>query len=121
MPGTRLFEHATDVKLVPANTTIFGAGDARDYMYAVLEGAVDIFVGGQLVETVERGGIFGEMALIEKDTRGATAIARTDARIVPVDEERFLFLVQQTPNFSLHVMRVLSDRLRRMNERLAGT
>jgi len=35
-----------------------------------------------------------------------------------VDETRFLFLVQQTPNFSLHVMRVLSDRLRRMDERL---
>jgi CRP-like cAMP-binding protein len=69
---------------------------------------------------VGRGGIFGEMALIEKENRVATATARTDAKIVSVDETRFLFLVQQTPNFSLHVMRVLSDRLRKMNERLAS-
>ena len=57
------------------------------------------------------------MALIEKERRTATAVAKTDAKIVSVDERRFLFLIQQTPNFALHVMRVLSDRLRRMDER----
>jgi CRP-like cAMP-binding protein len=36
-----------------------------------------------------------------------------------VDERRFLFLVQQTPNFAIHLMRVLSDRLRRMDRRIA--
>jgi len=85
-------------------------------MYAVLEGQVDIVVNGRIVETVVSGGIFGEMALIEKDRRTATAVASTDAKVVTVDERRFLFLIQQTPNFALHVMRVLSDRLRRMDE-----
>jgi CRP/FNR family transcriptional regulator, cyclic AMP receptor protein len=116
MLATRLFEHASDAKPVAAGTTIFNAGDERDFMYAVLEGQVDIIVNGRVVETVESGGIFGEMALICKDKRTATAIARTDAKLVAVDERRFLFLVQQTPNFALHVMRVLSDRLRRMDE-----
>jgi CRP-like cAMP-binding protein len=78
---------------------------------------VDIFVNGKLVETVEAGGIFGEMALIDAESRTATAVARTDTKVVPVDERRFLFLIQQTPNFALHVMRVLSERLRRINER----
>ncbi len=121
MPVTRLFEHSNDIRAVPAGTTIFREGDERDYMYAVVEGEVDLFVKGQRVETVERGGIFGEMALIEKSDRVATAVSRTDAKIVPVDEQRFLFLIQQTPNFSLHVMRVLSDRLRRMDARLSST
>jgi CRP-like cAMP-binding protein len=117
MLATRLFEHASDAKPVAAGTTIFHTGDERDYMYAVLEGQVDIVVNGRVVETVVSGGIFGEMALIEKDQRTATAIARTDATVVAVDERRFLFLIQQTPNFALHVMRVLSDRLRRMDAR----
>ena len=117
MLATRLFEHASDAKPVAAGTTIFNVGDERDYMYAVLEGQVDIVVNGRVVETVVSGGIFGEMALIEKDQRTATAIARTDATVVAVDERRFLFLIQQTPNFALHVMRVLSDRLRRMDAR----
>lgn len=119
MPATSLFEHASNTRSIAAGTTIFNAGDARDDMYAVLEGEVDLIVNGKLVETVGKGGIFGEMALIDKEPRTGTAVARTDARIAVVDETRFLFLIQQTPNFALHVMRVLSDRLRRMDRRLA--
>ena len=118
MPVTRLFEHSADAKDVAAGTTIFRVGDPRDFLYAVVEGQVDLFVNDSLVETVEKGGIFGEMALIDKDNRIGTAVARTNAKVVPVDEQRFLFLIQQTPNFAIHVMRVLSDRLRRMDERL---
>jgi len=119
MPATSLFEHASNARSIAAGTTIFNAGDPRDDMYAVIEGEVDLFVNGELVETVGKGGIFGEMALIDKEPRTGTAVAKTDARIAVVDETRFLFLIQQTPNFALHVMRVLSDRLRRMDRRLA--
>jgi CRP-like cAMP-binding protein len=117
LPTTRLFEHADDAKTVGAGTMIFRTGDPRDAMYAVLEGEVDIFVNGKLVETVVKGGIFGEMALIVGESRTATAVAKTDVNLVAVDERRFLFLVQQTPNFALHVMRVLTERLRAMDER----
>jgi CRP/FNR family cyclic AMP-dependent transcriptional regulator len=117
VPTTKLFEHADDAKTVTAGTTIFRSGDPRDAMYAVLEGEVDIFVNGKLVETVGKGGIFGEMALIVGENRTATAVAKTNVKLVAVDERRFLFLVQQTPNFSLHVMRVLTERLRSMDER----
>jgi CRP/FNR family cyclic AMP-dependent transcriptional regulator len=93
VPTTNLFDHAADAKAVAAGTTIFQTGDPRDGMFAVVDGQVD------------------------KENRTATAVARTDSKIVTVDERRFLFLVQQTPNFALHVMRVLSERLRRMDER----
>ena len=119
MPVTRLFEHSSDAQPVAAGTTIFRKGDPRDRMYAVVFGEVDILVDGKLVETVGNGGIFGEMALIDNESRTATAVARTDVNLVAVDEKRFLFLIQQTPNFAIHVMRVLSDRLRRMDERLS--
>jgi CRP-like cAMP-binding protein len=116
MIATRLFEHSSDAMPVDAGAVIFTKGDTRDFMYAVVEGQVDIIVNGKVVETVEPGGIFGEMALIQTEPRTATAIAKTSSKLVPVDERRFLFLVQQTPNFALHVMRVLSERLRRMDE-----
>jgi CRP-like cAMP-binding protein len=121
LPTTRLFEHSDNAKIVAAGTTIFNTGDPRDAMYAVLEGEVDILVHGKLVETVGKGGIFGEMALIVGENRTATAVAKTDVKLVAVDERRFLFLVQQTPNFSLHVMRVLTERLRSMDERFGRT
>jgi CRP-like cAMP-binding protein len=85
-------------------------------MYAVKEGEVELVVDGSAVETVGPGGIFGEMALIEHDVRSATAIARTTCELVPIDERRFTFLVQQNPYFAMQVFRVMARRLRRMNQ-----
>jgi CRP-like cAMP-binding protein len=86
-------------------------------MYVVKDGEANIVVHGKVVETVGPGGIVGELALIDTQPRSATVVAKTDCQLVPIDEKRFMFLVQQTPYFSLHVMRVLADRLRRMDER----
>ncbi len=60
--------------------------------------------------------MIGEMALIDHLPRSASARATTDAKLVPIDQRRFLFLVQETPFFAIHVMKVMADRLRRMNE-----
>ena len=93
-------------------------GDAADRMYAVIEGQVDIVINGQLVETVEAGGVFGEMALIEDRPRVATATVSAQAKLVSIDRKRFLFLVQQNPYFAIQLMTVMASRLRKMDERL---
>ncbi len=113
-----LFDHDQNIRSVAAGTVIFSAGDAGDLMYAVVDGEVDLEIKGQLVETVGRGGVFGEMALIEDRPRLATARVRSDARIVGIDRRRFEFLVQQNPYFALQLMGVIVGRLRRMDERL---
>jgi CRP-like cAMP-binding protein len=56
------------------------------------------------------------MALIEREPRTPTAVARTECEVVPIDERRFRFLVQQTPMFALEVLRVMSSRLRKAND-----
>ena len=86
-------------------------------MYVVKEGSADILVSGKVVATVGPGEVFGEMSLIDdRAPHSAAVVARTDCHHVPVDEKRFLFLVQQTPYFAIQVMRVIAERLRRMNE-----
>jgi CRP-like cAMP-binding protein len=99
-----------------AGSFIFEEGTPGDVMYVVQEGTVEIRHKGKLLAAVEPGGVFGEMALIDNEPRSATAAARTGCRVVPVDRKRFTFLIQQTPYFALEVMRVLADRLRRMND-----
>jgi CRP/FNR family cyclic AMP-dependent transcriptional regulator len=84
----------------------------------VLDGEVELRVRGQLVETVEPGGILGEMALIEQAPRVATATARTACDLQPISESRFMSMIQQTPHFALQIMKVIASRLRRMNARL---
>jgi len=50
--------------------------------------------------------------MIDDRTRSATVTAQSDCKLLPIERKRFNFLIQQTPNFALHVMRVMADRLR---------
>ncbi len=85
-------------------------------MYVVITGNLEIQVHGHVMETAVPGDIVGEMALIDNGTRSAAAIARTDVTLMPIDQKRFTFLVQETPYFALQVMKVLADRLEKMNK-----
>ena len=113
-----LFDKDQEYSVAAAGTVIFRAGDSADRMYAVIDGQVDIVINGQLVETVEAGGVFGEMALIEDRPRVATATVTAEAKLVSIDRKRFLFLVQQNPYFAVQLMTVMAERLRKMDERL---
>jgi CRP-like cAMP-binding protein len=46
-------------------------------------------------------------------------VAVTECELVPIDQRRFLFLVQQTPHFALHIMSLMALRLRRMDTQFA--
>lgn len=105
-----------DASFLPfaAGDTIFREGDPGDLMYAVIDGEVDIVVGGRVVDTTEPGGLLGEMAVIDAQPRSATAVARTACKLVPINQRRFLFLVQQTPFFAVQVMQIMAARHRRL-------
>lgn len=92
---------------------VFNEGDAGDRLYVVKHGAVVLSAGGRELETVREGGLFGEMAVIDREPRSATAVCETDVELVAIDKRRFWFLVQETPYFAEIVMRVMADRLRR--------
>lgn len=120
MAKTNLFRTADNFETYAAGQMIFEEGQPGDFMYVVKEGEVEILVGADVVETLDVGEIFGEMALIEGKERSAGARAKTACQVVPVNEQRFAFLVQQTPHFALSVMKTMAERLRRMNARRGG-
>ncbi len=113
-----LFKKEDNYDTFTAGQIIFTEGDQPTLMYVVVEGEVVLSVKGNEVEKLGPGGVLGEMAMIDSVSRSATAVARTDCRLVPVDHRRFIFLVQQTPKFAIQIMRVMADRLRRMDSRL---
>lgn len=116
MTGTTIDLFVNDETSVSyeAGDVIFTEGDVGDRMYAVISGEIDILVGDRVVDTTTSGGLLGEMAIIDKLPRSATAVVRTSCRLVPIDQRRFLFLVQQTPFFAVMVMRVMAERQRRL-------
>ncbi len=117
MISLSLFRNSETKDYAPGET-IFSAGEEGKLMYVVTEGEVDILVGPTVAETVTPGGIFGEMALIDRHLRSADAIARTQCKVVLVDQRRFQFLVSETPFFAIQVMSIMAERLRHTNERL---
>jgi CRP/FNR family cyclic AMP-dependent transcriptional regulator len=113
-----LFRFEAGALAITAGQPIFRAGDAGSVMYVLMKGTALVTVGDIVVENAEPGAILGELALIEEVPRSATVTAVTDCQCIPIDAKRFRFLVQQTPNFALHVMKAMADRLRRTDELL---
>jgi CRP/FNR family transcriptional regulator, cyclic AMP receptor protein len=103
------------VREYKAGDIIFKEGDQGAEFFVIQSGKVDIQLGNRLLGTLSDHDIFGEMALIDPAPRSATAVAKTDVKIVPVAEKQFLFLVSRTPHFALNVMRTLARRLRSQN------
>lgn len=106
-----MFDGADDIESYPAGTTIFSKGDSGKHMFVILEGEVELKTGDALLNTLGPGSMLGVIALISQIGRSATAVAKTDCRLAPISERRFLFLVQQTPFFALQVMRALAEQL----------
>lgn len=100
----------------PAGEVIFPEGSEGNEMFVVLSGSVNILKQineeDQVVATLDAGEMFGEMALLDSGTRMATARAgEQGARVVAIDQARFVYLVSQQPAFALSVMRVMAKRL----------
>jgi len=101
-----------------AGEVIFQTYDMGSEMYVVIEGQVELSIDSKVLETVGPGEPFGEMALIDQAPRTATATAKTACKLAVIPEKRFCFMVQQHPHFALQIMKVMADRLRKMNARI---
>jgi CRP-like cAMP-binding protein len=115
-----LFGNERSVETYTTGQVLFEEGQPGTCLFVLRSGQLRVMVGGVTVETIEPGGMVGEMALLDDAPRSATVIAVVDSEVVAIDRKRFLFLVQQTPFFALDVMRVMADRLRAMNHLLGG-
>lgn len=119
VPKTKfLFTEGKDTVSFKAGDTIFKKGDTGKSMYSIVEGEVDVVIDDQVIETLGFREFFGEMALIDKETRSATIKAKTDCKINVIDQRKFLTFVQENPYFALDIMSVLSNRLRKMDDLL---
>jgi len=116
MTAIDYFKNIAETRIYQAGEIIYEVGDADDHMYAVRQGAVNILFNGEVMETIEPCGYFGEKSLIDDTPHTTTAVAKTNCVIVPVNEDRFLYLVHETPMFALSMMRTMAARTRRIAE-----
>jgi len=107
-----------DVTLNPEEI-LFMEKSKADKAYVVHSGHVELSVRGTELTSVGPDEIIGEMALVDGAPRSAMAVAGTDgAKLFSIDEARFLGLVGNDPGFSIKVMKIMADRLRRWGDLL---
>ena len=80
--------------------------------YIVVDGQATVTIGGQHVATIEGGGFFGEMALLDGGPRIATVTAATDMELLVLSRREFLELIDQVPSVTRRLLEGLGARLR---------
>lgn len=100
-------------------------GDVGACMYVIQQGEVEVVSGQdgnlQRLALLGEGDFFGEMALFGGEERSATVRAVGDARVLKVDKRTLLRRIQEDPLLALNILEALSDRIRRLNERVTAS
>jgi F420-non-reducing hydrogenase small subunit len=96
--------------------TIFREGDHGDKMFVIVHGEVDIYSEAAeqkiLLNRLEPGDFFGEMALVTGNSRMATAVAVEDTYLIEIDNEQLNASLSEKPEIALFIVQVLIARLR---------
>jgi CRP-like cAMP-binding protein len=108
---------ATTLTHHPARTVIFQKGDPGSSMMAVIRGKVKICTqsidGKELVlNLINRGGLFGEIALLDGEPRTADAVTMADCEFTVIERRDFLTFVHSEPKVALKLIELLCARLR---------
>jgi uncharacterized membrane protein len=112
-----------EVRSFPAGRVLFRAGEAGDAMYLIEDGRVRIHIrdeDGDDVTLAELSGgdFFGEMAILDGQTRSADATVSAEARLAVLSHDDFHSFVRRDPEVAIKMLAALTARLRRTDEML---
>jgi len=120
---------STELKFEPGQT-VFGEDDIADALYVVLSGSVMINkyipgAGEEALAFLSRGDYFGEMALIDQESRSAGAKAHDEgATVLSIPSDVILGLLDINKVSSIRLLRLfcqmVAQRLRESDEKLYG-
>lgn len=110
------FEDWPNTATFEAHDTLFNEQDPPEFLYVILSGEVELSFHGEPLGVEKRGGIIGEMAVIESASRNVTATALTPVTAAVLDLGQFRTMIDKSSGFSLHAMATLANRLRAADE-----
>ncbi len=96
--------------------TLFTAGDPPERVYLLLKGRVKIYQVAEngkeiILDVVGKGGVVGDMAIVEHDERIACAQAIDETVAVSISWEDFSHLLQQSPRLGFAMAELMAKRL----------
>jgi predicted RND superfamily exporter protein len=117
---------AAGLQTYPKATRIVKEGEVGDTMYAVISGAVDVVRGegtaAQTVARLERGQIFGEMALVLHEPRTASVVTAEDTELLRFNDRTLRRIRGRFPRLAAKLYRnlthILGSRLKVTTDKL---
>lgn len=132
LTSVELFEHlgeddlrrlaeAIDLRRLEPGEVLFHAGEPGESLYIVRSGEVELFVrdnaGQKIPLTIACANqIFGELALLDRGPRTATALALNETELLELDREDLLLLFRKTPDAALRLLAGMGHMTRKADE-----
>lgn len=104
-----------------AGDLLTSEGEAGREMVVIVEGSAVIYVGTRLVARLGPGDVIGEVALLDHDSRTATAIAETDVVALVASASEFAEILAHVPAVARALLIELARRLRAVDEVLLAS
>ena len=107
---------------------LFEAGDEPASLFVVLSGRIAIAIGNRpfdhresVIALMDEGDLFGEMGMLDKRARSAGARALEQSQVLEISYDAVLAQLNASSDLMWNVVRMLSNRLRTMDEALADS
>ena len=117
-----------ETKNLQRGDVLFSEGDTPESMYIVLSGRIAIAIGNQPIDgresvlaLMERGDLFGELALLDNGKRSAMARAIESSSVLQIPYSVVRQQLQLNPTMLWGVTKLLASRLRIMDEVLSDS
>jgi len=119
------FSHVAVPRSFPAGTRVFHEGDSSDACYIVKSGSFRVtreHSDGRAITlaNLERGDIFGELAMLDGSNRSASVEALEDAELLALPASDVKALLRDHPEMAVKLVEALTKRLRLANERISN-
>jgi len=115
----------TMVQKYPKGHLLFAECENGDTMYIIQAGQVKItkIVDNKevILAVLNKGDIFGEMAIVENKPRAATAEVCEDCTLLVVNRKNFVNLIREQPDMVVRIASLMSERIWLLYRQLDNT
>lgn len=105
---------------------IFHQGDVGTALYILRKGQVNIRLSSDdgkevILALLDRGDVFGELALLDDEPRSTDAVAREEADLLSLQREDFRKFLDARPQVAMRLLSALSRLVRRVTQLVHDT
>ena len=103
---------AADETSCPSGQVIFEKDSQGDSMYVIADGLVRIHDGDKTLASLPQGAFFGELSILDGETRSASATAETDCLLLVIRQDSFRRILSKQFDVTENLLKILVRRIR---------